>query len=88
MPKIFKYNVGNMFVRTLNEYDSCNMLILCLSSDKQGGWEQEGPIWRCAEFQRSNDMTHLFGAQIVLYTEGELSSFIKLGNLQVEQTVK
>ena len=78
-------NAGQKFIKTLEHDNKMSFVVICLSSDKEPGWKANENIWRCAQFQIGND-NHLFGAQIVLYTQSELSSMDSKGTIGLYHT--
>ena len=71
--------VGNKYTR---EIGKCPHLIILISMDRQPGWEYEGDIWRCVQFQINRSDDSLFGGQIVLYADSEIKTFTHIGILE------
>ncbi len=78
---------GNKFVR-VNKGSRVTELVILLSSDREPGIEWTEDFCRCAQFQISSDGNSLFGAQIVLYTKGELEEMLQAGSLELPLCVK
>lgn len=74
-----KHKVGTIFRNDRLNAGGCPHLVVLLSVGREAGFEVAKAYWRCAHFQVSS--SGLFGAQIVLFTEPELDSFERIGNI-------